>query len=136
VLDGFLYNAYEARAAGKVSTGHASGGAASMPSVGASSLSLAAGKTALTELMNVDQAIVVTRFSGSTNPVTGDFSGVIKGGFLLKDGERTAIEETTMAGNLYDCLQNISAVSQERRVMNGSVSMPTIRIEDVSVTAG
>lgn len=136
VLNGFLYNAYEARAAGKVSTGHASGGAASMPSVGASSLSLAAGKTTLTDLMTVDQAIVVTRFSGSTNPVTGDFSGVIKGGFWLKDGERTAIEETTMAGNLYDCLQNISAVSQERRVMNGSVSMPTIRIEDVSVTAG
>jgi PmbA protein len=107
-----------------------------MPSVGASSLSLAAGNTNLADLMTVDQAIVVTRFSGSTNPVTGDFSGVIKGGFLLKDGERTAIEETTMAGNLYECLRNISAVSQERRVMNGSVAMPTIRIEDVSVTAG
>jgi PmbA protein len=136
VLNGFLYNAYEARAAGKTSTGHASGGAASMPSVGSSCLSLGAGTTPVADLMKVDQGIFVTRFSGSTNPVTGDFSGVIKGGFLLRGGERIPVDETTMAGNLYDCLKNISAVSTERRIMNGSVAMPTLRIEDVSVTAG
>jgi len=135
-LNGFLYDAYEARAAGKASTGHASGGAASMPSVGASSLSLGAGTTPLDSLMQVDQGIYVTRFSGSTNAVTGDFSGVIKGGFLIKNGERIPVDETTMAGNLYDCLKNISAVSQERRVINGSAAMPTVRIKDVSVTAG
>jgi PmbA protein len=86
--------------------------------------------------MDVDQGILVTRFSGSTNPITGDFSGVIKGGFLLQAGEKIPIDETTMAGNLYDCLKNISAISSERRLINGSAHLPTIRIEDVSVSAG
>lgn len=136
VLQGFLYDAYEARAAKTQSTGHASGGASSTPSVGASCLSIAAGTTPLNQLMDVDQGILVTRFSGSTNPITGDFSGVIKGGFLLQAGEKIPIDETTMAGNLYDCLKNISAISSERRLINGSAHLPTIRIEDVSVSAG
>lgn len=135
VLQGFLSNAYEARASQSTSTGHATGGAASTPHVGPSCLSLAAGDTALDDLTNIERGVLVTRFSGSTNPITGDFSGVIKGGFLIRDGKRTPIEETTMAGNLYDCLQNISAVSSERRLINGSTCLPSLRIDDVSISA-
>jgi len=134
-LNGFLFDSYEARAAGTTSTGNAAGGASSMPTVGSGSLSVGAGTTPLAEMMNIEKGVYVTRFSGSTNPITGDFSGVIKGGFLLHGGEKVAIDETTMAGNLYDCLKNISAVSKERRALNGSVLAPTIRIDDVSITA-
>lgn len=135
ILQGFLSNAYEARAAQSTSTGHATGGASSTPSVGPSCLSLAAGDTPLEALTQIERGVLVTRFSGSTNPITGDFSGVIKGGFLIQDGKRTPIEETTMAGNLYDCLQNISAVSTERRLINGSACLPALRIDDVSISA-
>ena len=60
---------------------------------------------------------------------------MIKGGFLIKNGEKIPIDETTMAGNLYDCLNNISAISKEGRRINASAWMPTVRIEDVSITA-
>ena len=135
VLQGFLSNSYEARAAQSASTGHATGGASSTPHVGPSCLSLAGGTTPLDSLSDIERGVLVTRFSGSTNPITGDFSGVIKGGFLIRDGERTPIEETTMAGNIYDCLKNISAVSNERRLINGSAYLPALRIDDVSISA-
>ena len=79
---------------------------------------------------------MVTRFSGSTNAATGDFSGVVKGGFLVRDGEQQAIDETTIAGNLYDCLAQISGISNETRRIQGTIEAPWIRIDDVSITAG
>ena len=136
VLCNFLYNGYEARSAGILSNGHASGGAGSLPGVGPACLQMAPGQSPLADLYQVDKGILVTRFSGSSNPITGDFSGVVKGGFLLKAGERIPVMETTLAGNLYDCLKNISMVSQEISVFGGTTSFPAIRIEDVSITAG
>jgi PmbA protein len=136
VLCNLLYNSYEARHAGVQSNGHAQGGAGSLPSVGPACLRVAPGSTPMSKLYDVDRAIIVTRFSGSSNPITGDFSGVVKGGFLLKQGEKRPIMETTLAGNLYDCLRNISAVSEEVTVFEGTTAFPALRIEDISVTAG
>ncbi|MEN9225474.1 MAG: TldD/PmbA family protein [Thermostichus sp. HHBFW_bins_43] len=136
ILCNFMYNSYESRAAGIPSNGHATGGAGSLPGVGPACLSVAPGQTPLAELYAVERGIIVTRLSGSSNPITGDFSGVVKGGFLVKGGEKRPILETTIAGNLYDCLRNISAISQEVTIFNGSTAFPALRIEDVSVTAG
>ena len=136
VLTDFLYNAYEARAADRDSNGHAAGGPASQPSVGAACLTVAPGTDTIDGLQALDQGIVVTRFSGSTNAATGDFSGVVKGGFLIRDGEQSPIDETTLAGNLYDCLKSISGISQETRRIQGTTEVPWIRIDDVSITAG
>jgi PmbA protein len=61
---------------------------------------------------------------------------VIKGGYLIKDGERRPIHETTIAGNIYDCLRTITGISQERQVLYGQTAMPTLRIANISVTAG
>jgi PmbA protein len=55
---------------------------------------------------------------------------------LVKGGEKIPIQETTVAGNLYECLQRISGISQEVQVFGGTASYPAIRIEDVSITAG
>ncbi|MFS8836520.1 TldD/PmbA family protein, partial [Synechococcus sp. WC101] len=136
ILCNFMYNSYEGRAAGIPSNGHATGGAGSLPGVGPACLSVAPGTTPLSELYAMERGIIVTRLSGSSNPITGDFSGVVKGGFLVKGGEKRPILETTIAGNLYDCLRNISAISQEVTVFNGTTAFPALRIEDVSVTAG
>ncbi len=136
VLGNFLYNSYEARAAGVRSNGHAVGRASSLPVVGPTCLEVLPGSTPRFELEQVERGILVTRFSGSSNPITGDFSGVVKGGFLIKNGERHPIQETTIAGNLYECLSNISAISAETTVFLGRYRFPAIRIEDVSITAG
>lgn len=136
ILCNFMYNSYESRAAGVPSNGHATGGAGSLPGVGPACLRVAPGTTPLSELYAMDRGVIVTRLSGSSNPITGDFSGVVKGGFLVKGGEKRPILETTIAGNLYDCLRNISAISQEVTVFNGTAAFPALRIEDVSITAG
>ncbi len=137
VLKTFLYDVYEARAAQVEPTGHARGSAASPPSIGPSNLTVAAGSGSFSDLCcEPERAVVASRFSGGCNPVTGEFSGVVKGGFLMRSGEKTPIKETLMAGNLFDLIKNISGVSQEARVMNGNRTMPSIRVDDVSITAG
>lgn len=92
------------------------GGAAMLPVIGPACVSVEPGDVPLATLMQMDPGIIVTRFSGSSNPISGDFSGVVKGGFLVKGGEKIPIQETTVAGNLYECLQRISGISQEVQV--------------------
>jgi len=139
VLQTYLYNHYEARAAGNGarSTGHAGGGASNLPGISAVQLELAPGTTSLDDMYATDGPLVhVGRFSGSTNPITGDFSGVVKNGFLIEKGERRPIKETLMAGNLFTLLESITAISQERRLLGGAELLPAIRGEGVSITAG
>ncbi|MAG32758.1 MAG: tldD/pmbA family protein [Deltaproteobacteria bacterium] len=137
VLNTFLYDFYEARRAGAAPTGHARGGASAPPSIGPSNLKLEPGDQSFTRLCcDPPLAVVVSRFSGSCNPITGEFSGVVKGGFLMRQGEKTPVKETLIAGNLYELLKNVSGVSEEKRIINGMRMMPSLRVEDISVTAG
>jgi PmbA protein len=138
-LRSFLYNTREARAVGRDrSTGHASGGSTTPPAIGPSNLVVdAGGIDEPTLLEEVEQGILLNRFSGNSDPVSGDFSGVAKGSFLLERGSPpAAIQETLISGNLFDLLDAISGVSRQRRWIGGSVLAPSIRVEGVSVTAG
>ncbi len=138
VLANFLYDHYEARAAGNghASTGHARGSATSLPSIGSSMLEVAAGDTEEADLVGAtEKAVIVNRFSGSTNPVTGDFSGVVKNGFLLHGSSRRPVREVMIAGNLFELIKNISAVSRQRRLVGSTHLLPTLRVENISVTA-
>ncbi len=138
-LRAFLFNAREARALGRAegSTGHASGGSRTPPSIGPTNLSVGAGDVDDAALLaGVDHGILLSRFSGNTDAVSGDFSGVAKGSFLLRRGEAPRpIQETLISGNLYDLLGEISAISRERRWLEGSVLAPLVRMEGVSVTS-
>jgi len=137
VLQTFLYDAYEAQRAEVEPTGHACGGAAALPRIGTSNLLVSPGDTPYEKLCREpDRGILVTRFSGQSSAITGEFSGVVKGGFLLRQGERVPIRETMIAGNLYDLLHSISGVSSELTNLNGCALLPAIRVEDVSITAG
>jgi PmbA protein len=137
VLRGFLYDVYEARAAGAAPTGNARGGAASLPMIAPCNVLLEPGATPYAALCREpERAVLVNRFSGSSNPITGEFSGVVKGGFLLRAGERIPIRETMIAGNLYDLLGAISGVSKEIQKLRGSAFVPALRVENISITAG
>lgn len=133
------YNHYEAVAAGIAggSTGHAAGGAENLPGVSFGRVQMAAGDAPLQNLLNAETpTIIVTRFSGSTNGVTGEFSGVVKAGFLVERGEKRPISEILIAGNLLELFQNINAISQETEKIYGRVAFPWVRASGVSVTAG
>ncbi|MCL0093067.1 TldD/PmbA family protein [Dehalococcoidia bacterium] len=133
----YMYNTYTARKEGRCSTGHASGGARGLPSIGPTNLIVKAGDKSKDELISeIKEGVLVTRFAGTANPVSGDFSGVVKGGFLIKDGEITnPLIETLMAGNLFELLPRISGISRETERIESLVA-PYIRIEDVSITSG
>jgi len=138
-LQTYLYNHYEARAAGNgvASTGHGTGSAGTLPSIGPSHLEIPPGSAPLADLQGNDEPVVyVGRFSGSTNPVTGEFSGVAKNSFLVERGTRRPIRETLIAGNVFRALEAIEGLSVERRRTGGNHLFPAIRIADISVTAG
>lgn len=139
VLQGLLYNQYEANAAGSGarSTGNAVGAASALPGVGPHHLEVDPGAVAMADMVDpAERAIWVGRYSGSTNAVTGDFSGVVKNGYFVSGGERRPVREVLIAGNVFDLLGRISALSRERQEVGGQALVPAIRAEDVSVTAG
>ena len=138
VFRGIAYDHYEARAAGRTeSTGHAAGGAGSRPMAGFARLQISPGETPLDAMIrDAGRTILVTRFSGSTDNVTGRFSGVVKAGFLLDGESRIPIAETLISGNILDAVRDIVAISSETETFGGGPPVPYFLIDGISVTAG
>lgn len=142
VLHAYLHNTYTANKEGRNSTGHASGGARSVPRIDPTNFMIKPGEQSKEQLISeVKRGILVTRFSGSPQPVSGDVSGVVKGGFLIENGRLTRpLIETMISGNLFEFLSRISGVSQETEYLpfppEIALVSPYVRIEEVTVTAG
>ncbi len=137
VLRAFLYDGKAARRARRSSTGHATGDARSLPGIGSTNLSIPTGDASEADLLRaLADGLFVGRFSGSVDSVSGDFSGVAKGSFLVERGERgTAVQETLIAGNAFDLLERIAGVgSTAHRTF--TFEGPWILVDGVDVTAG
>jgi len=137
ILNTYLYNSYSANKENRESTGHAVGGTRSIPSIGPSNVIISAGEKSQSDLIKeIKKGLYVTRLSTQPNPYSGDFSGVVKGGFLIEDGElKRPVIETMIAGNIFAMLNQISGLSSERKKVS-SLLIPYCRIEDVSITSG
>jgi len=137
ILRTYLYNSYTAQKEGRSSTGHASGGARTVPGIGPTNLLIRPGQRSKEELVSeVKHGLLVTRFSGFPEPVSGNISGAVKGGFLIEDGRLTRpLIETMISGNLFDLLAKISGLSRETERIETLIA-PHVRIEDVSITGG
>ncbi len=137
VLKKFLYNTYTARKDGVRSTGNAGGSTSSPPSVSATNFIIRPGRSSLDALVSeMENGIIISRFSGNVNPVNGDFSGVVKGGRLVRNGEiKHAVKEVMMAGNVFDALRHLTGVSREQKAIFDSI-LPYMRFDNVSFTAG
>jgi PmbA protein len=136
-LHRFLYDVRAARRAGTLPTGHAQGSARSMPSIGTTNLHLAAGTLSDAELLSgVGTGLHVTRFSGNVDDVSGDFSGVAKGSFLVRRGKQLGpVKETLVAGNVFDLLPRILGMGQTLH-KNMATTSPAVLIDGVTVTIG
>lgn len=137
VLKKFLYNTYTARKDGVRSTGNASGSTSSPPSVSTTNFVVRPGKPNLNALISeVKKGIMISRFSGNVNPVNGDFSGVVKGGRLIKNGTiQHAVKEVMVAGNVFEALHRLNGLSRERKIIYDSI-LPYMRFDGISFTAG
>ena len=81
------------------------------------------------------EMLVVDRFSGNIDPIKGDFSGVAKSSRYYKNGvDSGGVGETMIAGTLFETLNNVLAVSSVVEDISGSMQMPWMLVDGVSVT--
>jgi len=139
ILQGFLYDVRTGHRAGRPSTGNGHRGSyQSTPSVQPSNLVLAGSSTAADEVVAaVEKGVLVTDAVGvhsGANPVSGEFSVGISG-LLIEGGRLTRpLREVTLAGDLLSMLRGIVALGDDAEwVPSGSVLVPTVAIEDMSV---
>ena len=134
VLKNYLLNTYTGRKLSMQSTGNASRGLAGTPGIGAGNLFLENGSVSPEQLLaDVKVGFYVTELMGfGVNMVTGDYSRGAAG-LWIENGELTfAVEEITIAGNLEEMLNNVSAIANDLE-FRGAVASPTLRIDGMTI---
>jgi PmbA protein len=132
---GELYDRYYARKLGKESTGNASRGLKSAPSIGPTNLYLQKGRRTEAQLFSgISRGILITDLMGvhTANPVTGDFS-LGASGILIENGALTKpVRGFAVAGNVLDVFRRVTDVGEDLRFF-GNVGAPSVRISEISV---
>jgi len=151
VLKNFLFNTYTAKKEGTESTGNASRRRVGLffvpslpfespPQLLTTNLIIETGNQTKDQLIQeVDKGIFVGRFSGNTEASNGNFSGTVKQGFLIENGEiKHPLIGTMISGNSYNLMKNISGISKKSKTLESwrtpSVQSPIIRVEKVKIT--
>jgi PmbA protein len=136
VLHHFIYDGRTAKRAGRPPTGHASGSARTLPGIGLTNVRLAPGTLSDDALLRaLGNGLLVGRFSGNVDEVSGDFSGVAKASFAIKNGRKAyPVQETLIAGNVFDLLPRIveRGATLQRLV---AVDCPHVLVDGLKVTA-
>lgn len=98
--------------------------------VGGEGWDMDSGTTPLDAMIaSVPRGALVDRLSMGRPSSSGDFSGVIKNSFAIRDGQvGMALSETMISGNVAQMLRDVSAVSVER-IDTGSWVLPWLRVE-------
>jgi PmbA protein len=137
ILKKYIYDTYTANKDNTESTGNAGGSPKSSPMVSTTNFIIKHGNVKLDTLISeISEGLIINRFSGNVNPVNGDFSGVVKGGQYIKNGEiKYAVKEVMLAGNVFDAINNLTGLSIEHKSLGESI-MPYMRFSDISFTAG
>ena len=134
VLKRHFDTTYTAKYRGTTSTGNATGSRSTRPH----SLIMSPGEKTLNQMIALPkQTLLVDRFSGNVDPITGDFSGVAKAARDIRNGEdQGPVKETMISGNAFELMKNILEVSKERESFFSYDLLPYFLVDGVSVTAG
>jgi len=134
----FMHNRKTGKKAGTQSTGNAGKSSYSAPvSVGPHNLYLQPGEVSLTEIIeNTATGIFIVELQGANagiNAVSGEFS-LYGMGFLIENGVLgRAINQITVAGNLYEILNNIEAIANDMHIKD-TVSSPSIKVKSLTIS--
>lgn len=98
-------------------------------------LCVPAGEKSLDQIIaGIEKGVLVMRFSGGQPAPSGEFSGVAKNSFLIENGKISgALAETMISGSVPEMLNNIRAVSSDL-LKDGSVSLPYIAFDGVTIS--
>lgn len=120
---------------GKPSTGNASRGFKSSPSISHSNLILSAGSTSHENLIrSMGNGILVTDLMAlhTANPITGQFS-LGASGFIVENGTvKSPVKGFAVAGNLLDMLSRVDDVGNDL-VFFGSVGAPSLLVSELVI---
>ena len=85
-------------------------------------------------IKNVEQGVLMARFSGGNPANNGDFSGVAKNSYYIKNGEiKYPLSETMVSGNIREMFENLNEVSSDR-IDFGSGILPWISFKGITVS--
>jgi len=85
----------------------------------------------------VQNGLLVHRFSGNVVPETGDFSGLVKQAYYVQNGEiKYPIKGTMISGNIYKALQGVIAVGGDLETpmgYTGVYHLPSLLFPPLSI---
>ena len=85
-------------------------------------------------LAGIENGLLMNRFSGGQPSRNGDFSGIAKNSFLIKDGKITdAVSETMVSGNLLDMIRNVIAIGSEA-MCDGGCAVPFAAFGGITIS--
>lgn len=133
----FLYDLRTAAMMETQSTGNGARGLFSTPSPSPSNLIFQEGDQPLREMLaGIEHGLLVESLLGlgQGNAISGAFSNAIGLGYLIDHGEITGrVKNVSIAGNIYENLREIGAISQENYWVRGMLRMPYILLPDMKV---
>ena len=133
----FLYDLQTAALAKTRSTGNGNRSRGTLPAPSASCLILNEGNVSFNDMVkDMREGLVVEQLIGAEqgNVLGGDFSGNVLLGYKVEAGEIVGrVKDTMVAGNVYQVLKNLEAVSKERRWIGAVLLSPALYCPSLSV---
>ncbi|MHB0859045.1 MAG: TldD/PmbA family protein [Anaerolineae bacterium] len=137
VCTGFLFDLRTAALLGTHSTGNGARGLYTLPSPAPSNLVLEPGETPLAEIIaGIDYGLLVDDVLGigQGNALSGAFSHALGLAYLIRDGEIVGrVKNVSIAGNVYEDLRRVEALSRESYWVQGSMHMPYVLVPELNV---
>jgi len=137
VLKSFIYDLKTAAQSGVETTGNASRGLFNPPESSFTNLVIQPGETPLKDILaSIDEGILVEDLLGlgQGNIISGAFSNPLALAFKIEKGEIVGrVKDLSIAGNIYDLLKNVGAVSQEAQWVYSTFHAPYILIPEMNV---
>ncbi len=139
VLKSFLYDLKTAAQAGVESTGNAGRGLFSAPYPQPTNFLILPGSTYLQEMIaSIQEGVLVDQVLGlgQGNILSGAFSNPVGLGFKIERGEIVGrVKDISIAGNIYEVLEHVAAVSRETQWVFSSFNLPYILLPEMNVVA-
>jgi PmbA protein len=139
VLKGFVYDLKTAAQSGVESTGNGSRSLFNPPTPSPTNLVFQAGETPVAEMIaGIDEGLLVENALGlgQGNVISGAFSNSLSLAFKIEKGEIVGrVKDVSIAGNVYDLLQDVAVVSQETEWVYRYFNLPYILLADMNVVA-
>ncbi|HOS80799.1 MAG TPA: TldD/PmbA family protein [Anaerolineae bacterium] len=139
VLRGFYYDLKTAARAGVPSTGNGSRGLFSQPEPAPTNLLWGAGETPLADILaGIEEGLWVENVLGlgQGNIISGAFSNPLALGFKIEKGQIVGrVKGVSIAGNVYELLRHVGAVSRETEWVYQNFNQPYVLLEEMNVIA-